>query len=78
MSNLLNYERGETLATGFVRPKVTSLFFDKIWLPEEVLDSSFEFKGIPQEVLILQNKHKKRYWLNSSPYYAPALISIAS
>lgn len=59
MSNLLNYERGETLATGFVRPKVTSLFFDKIWLPEEVLDSSFEFKGIPQEVLILQNKHKK-------------------
>lgn len=56
MSNLLNYEKGETVATGFVRPKITSLFFDKIFLPEEVLGSAFEFDGIPQEVLILQNE----------------------
>lgn len=59
MSQILNYEKGETLATGFVRPKVTSLFFDKIWIPEEVLESSFEFMAIPKEVLVTEKKKGK-------------------
>lgn len=56
MHKILNYEKGETLATGFVRPKVTSLFFDKIWIPEEVLDSSFEFVAIPKNILVSENE----------------------
>ncbi len=60
MSGIKNYEKGETLATGFVKPKVTSLFFDKIWIPEEVLDSSFEFVAIPKNVLVLENENSKK------------------
>ncbi len=59
MSNILNYERNETLATGFVRPKVTSLFFDKIWIPESLLDSSYEFYAIPKDVLIVEKEELK-------------------
>lgn len=59
MSKILNYEKGESLATGFVRPKVTSLFFDKIWIPEEVLESSFEFVAIPHDVLVVENGSRK-------------------
>ncbi len=59
MHKILNYEKGETLATGFVRPKVTSLFFDKIWIPEEVLDSSFEFVAVPHEVLVEEKGSSK-------------------
>jgi hypothetical protein len=29
----------ETIATGFVKPKTTSLFYDKIWLPESLIRS---------------------------------------
>ena len=59
MSKILNYEKGETLATGFVRPKVTSLFFDKIWIPEEVLESSFDFMSIPKDVLVSEKENSK-------------------
>ncbi|MBQ8794850.1 MAG: hypothetical protein IJZ54_00330 [Clostridia bacterium] len=59
MSKILNYERNETLATGFVRPKVTSLFFDKIWIPESLLDSSYEFYAIPKDVLIVEKEELK-------------------
>lgn len=54
MPKILNYEKNETLATGFVRPKVTALFFDKIWIPESLLDSAFEYSGIPEEVLVFE------------------------
>lgn len=56
MSNIINYNRGETIATGFVRPKVTSLFFDKIWIPESLINSSFDFEYIPRDVLIKEEK----------------------
>lgn len=54
MPKILNYEKDETLATGFVRPKVTALFFDKIWIPKSLLDSAFEYSGIPKEVLVFE------------------------
>lgn len=55
MPKILNYEKGETLATGFVRPKVTALFFDKIWIPGSLLCSpSSDYFGIPEEVLIFE------------------------
>ena len=52
MKGILNYNKGESLATGFVRPKVTSLFFDKIWLPNSILDSTYVYAGIPKELLV--------------------------
>lgn len=51
MPEITNYNAGETLATGFVRPKVTALFFDKIWVPESLHLTSYEY-AIPKEVLI--------------------------
>lgn len=50
------------IATGFVKPKTTSLFFDKIWLPE---DDFIDYrKDIPSSILFniescRYNKHKK-------------------
>lgn len=49
MSKIFNYEKKETLATGFVRPKVTALFFDKIWIPESLLNSYIDFFAIPKK-----------------------------
>lgn len=63
MSNILNYTPGETIATGFVRPKVTALFFDKVWVPKSLAEASFEY-FIPNEILIRETKeltiHKGR------------------
>lgn len=56
MAKILNYEPGETLATGFVKPKVTSLFFDKIWIPQSLLDTTFEYSAVPKEVLIQETE----------------------
>ena len=55
MRGLSNFNKGESLATGFVRPKVTSLFFDKIWLPNSILDTSFEYTGIPKDLLVKED-----------------------
>lgn len=56
MAEIFNYESGETLATGFVRPKVTSLFFDKIYIPNSLLDTYFEYSAIPDEVLVRESE----------------------
>lgn len=47
------------IATGFVKPKTTSLFFDKIWLPEDDLIDYQE--DIPSNILfkIEATKHNK-------------------
>ena len=55
MSGISNYERHETVATGFVRPKVTALFFDKIWVPKSLLQTTYDF-FIPEQVLIYEEK----------------------
>ena len=55
MRGISNYSKGEKLATGFARPKVTSLFFDKIWLPNSLLNSTYEYTGIPKELLVKEN-----------------------
>lgn len=34
---LLNYNRGETVAIGYVRPKTTAILFDKLWIPSKEL-----------------------------------------
>lgn len=56
MAKILNYESGETLATGFVKPKVTSLFFDKIWIPQSLLNTTFEYSAVPKEVLVQETE----------------------
>ena len=55
MSKITNYNKGESLATGFVRPKVTALFFDKIWVPESILLTSYEYI-IPEQVLLREKE----------------------
>ena len=54
MTRIMNYEKNESLATGFVKPKVASLFFDKIWLPKSLIAFSREFYDIPRDVLIIE------------------------
>lgn len=55
MGQISNYDSSESLAAGFVRPKVTALFFDKIWVPSSLLRTSYEF-FIPEQVLIQEDK----------------------
>lgn len=81
MQGVFNYEYNETLATGFVRPKVTALFFDKIWIPGSLLDSSYEFFAIPKEVLVVEkeetiiknsfNKGAGLYYINGIDHNVP-------
>ena len=54
MPRIMNYDKNESLATGFVKPKITSLFFDKIWVPESLILSSQQYYYIPDEVLIIE------------------------
>lgn len=58
MKGISNYNKGESLATGFARPKVTSLFFDKIWIPKSLLHDfdKQEYFAIPKTVLINEEK----------------------
>lgn len=53
IATLLNYDyhNYESLATGFVRPKITALFFDKLWIPGSLLQTSFDFY-IPKQLLV--------------------------
>ena len=52
MQKLYNYNKNETLATGFTKPKISSLFFDKIWLPKSLTSISHEFFDISNDVLV--------------------------
>lgn len=54
MRKIKNYEKNESLATGFVKPKITSLFFDKIWIPKSLISSSREYFDIPKAVLVTE------------------------
>lgn len=56
MKNTLNYENSETLATGFARPKLMYLPFDIIQITEFLLSSSYEYFGIPKEVLAIEKE----------------------
>lgn len=63
MKGISNYNKGESLATGFARPKVTSLFFDKIWLPNSILDSTYEYTGIPKELLVEEDNGSYYFYI---------------
>ena len=65
MASIYNFEKGEKLATGFVRPKVTALFFDKIWIPASLLDTSFQYFAIPNEVLIKEENELTIPYVNN-------------
>lgn len=49
----------ETYATGFVNPKTTALFFDKLYIPEKLVSSGYGFEHgyflIPNEVRFFYN-----------------------
>ena len=75
MKGISNYNKGESLATGFARPKVTSLFFDKIWLPNSILDSTYEYTGIPKELLVEEDKELCiSQYINSGELYNFSVI----
>lgn len=58
MAKLINYEHGDSIATGFVRPKVTALFFDKIWTPASIVSISSSLY-VPEEVLVQETTELK-------------------
>lgn len=78
MKGISNYNKGESLATGFARPKVTSLFFDKIWLPSSLLNSTYEYTGIPKELLVEEDEElivpKHNFCINSGILYKHATM----
>lgn len=77
MHEIVNYNEGESLATGFVRPKVTALFFDKIWVPESLLQTSYEYI-IPEQVLIKEKKElliKDKTFTVAGRYYATSTVA---
>lgn len=41
MGRLINYNRGESVAIGIVKPKTTALFFDKIWIPNSIFGNEY-------------------------------------
>jgi len=53
-----NYCKTDIIATGIIRPKTTSLFFDKIWIPESMkyttIGSLLGYDNIPAEVCLLE------------------------
>lgn len=79
MKGISNYNKGESLATGFARPKVTSLFFDKIWLPGSLLDSTYEYAGIPKELLVEEDQELSvSQYINSGSLYRHAIMKNSS
>lgn len=60
---LFNYNKNDTVATGLERPKTTSLFFDKIWVPPDFKYSpygiAYGFNNIPSEICIEDKNEKK-------------------
>jgi hypothetical protein len=61
----MKFKAKESVATGFVKPKTTALFFDKIWLPNMQIDCS---KYIPSQILLtdiddkVQAELSMMYW----------------
>lgn len=63
-------DKNQTFATGVVRPKTTALFFDKLWVPEFLLNP--HWSSLPKETLeifigdpITSNKYHLAYGENS-------------
>ena len=63
----------EILATGFVRPKTTSLFFDKIWLPQNMKHTYWGeimgYSDIPDS-LIFTDKGIKEFYSIDEVFHA--------
>ena len=60
----------ETMATGFVRPKTTSLFFDRIWLPRNLGNTYFGdimgYSDIPDSVMFNDKRFKEFYSIDEA------------
>lgn len=64
------------IATGFVKPKTTSLFFDKIWLPEdEFIDYQ---EDIPSEILFSLDYSSRKRRKNRFDYSSFHISSMAN
>lgn len=48
----MNYNKNDTVASGLVKPKITAIFFDKLWLPYY---SNVFIDDIPNEILLMDN-----------------------
>lgn len=60
----LNYNKNDTsFATGLVKPKTTSLLFDKIWVPLDLRTSTYGFfmgfHDIPPNILLVEPVEEK-------------------
>jgi hypothetical protein len=59
-------ERGETFATGMVRPKTTALFFDKLWVHPALIKGfshdELEPYRVPAELCVTNPLHAAEYY----------------
>lgn len=63
---MLTLDYNEKYATGLVKPKTTSIFFDKILVTDDLLDNNLSGLGyadIPNEVLFQPNVHPDQRFL---------------
>ena len=55
---LLNYNKGDSIATGLYRPKTTAILFDKIWIPSDFRHSQYGqtlgYNEIPLSVCVVE------------------------
>ncbi|MBQ6100499.1 MAG: hypothetical protein IJL02_11645 [Methanobrevibacter sp.] len=55
---LLNYNKGDSVATGLYRPKTTAILFDKIWIPSDFRHSQYGqtlgYDKIPLSVCVIE------------------------
>lgn len=65
----LDYE--QEYATGFVKPKTTSIFFDKILITDDLLDyrlTRLGYTDIPEEVRLRPHRVTQRFFHHASTY----------
>ena len=77
-------KRGETFATGMVRPKTTALFFDKLWVHPALIkgfnpDDELEPYRVPAELCVNQPMGVLDYyesWLTQRAYSASRRLEV--
>lgn len=65
-----NYSENETIATGLNRPKTTALFFDKLWIPPDIITSNDTLRpafwhyplDIPKELCVTADFSSSYSW----------------
>ncbi|RHR64590.1 hypothetical protein DWW70_14140 [Coprococcus sp. AF16-5] len=75
---LLNYNQGDTVATGLYHPKTTAILFDKIWIPSDFRHSQYgrtlEYDKIPLSVCVIEEIEESIRSFNEVGFIRKALL----